>query len=112
MWYNVLKDVVFSGLKLLSNRVTQEEKDILGYCAKRGEIWRLHADMFGDWVRSGDHDFSNQNDLGYNAVYNEALDRLCGRGLVKHDGGDLYRLTGTGFKIARSLHPTDVTKES
>lgn len=101
--YSILKDLASGGQKMLVRKLTHEEQDILAHCAERGEIWQIHVDMFGDWVRSGKMDFFNQQDLGYNAIYNEALDRLCSRGLVKHEGGLLFRLTGTGFRIARSL---------
>lgn len=101
--YSVVKDLASGGKKWRSRQLSQEEKVILAHCAERGEICQLHADGFGDWVRSGTKDFFNQNDLGYNAIYNEALDRLCSRGLAKHEAGHLFRLTGTGFRIARSI---------
>jgi len=64
----------------------------------------LKVTAFGDWVRCGqDKNFFSQTDLAFNAKYLEAFERLCQKGLVRHQSTILYRLTGTGFDVARRL---------
>ena len=95
--YNLLKD----GLQLLAWRLTGREREVLVACAETGEIKKLHASNFGDWIRSGSKDFFDQKDPAIAACYVEALDRLVMRGFARHEEGMSYKLTGSGFEAAR-----------
>ena len=104
MIYEIAKDIFFFLKKLATSQLSTEEIEILEHCSERGEIWVLHTSMSGEWVRSGSHDFANNEDPGYSEFYIEALNRLINRGYVRHVSGDMFRLTGTGFKKARTPH--------
>ena len=80
-----------------------EELDILLAATERGEILLLEADQVGNWVRAGSRDFLDQTDPACAANYLDALESLSGRKLVRHEGGTLFVLTGTGFEVARAL---------
>jgi hypothetical protein len=79
------------------------EKEILRTCAQTGEIRIMTVDAFGDWVRAGTVDYMTAEDPARAAKYMDALRALEAKGLVRHEGGLLNRLTGKGFDIARSL---------
>ena len=81
----------------------EEEAEVLIHAKDRGELWLLKADAFGTWVRSGKKDFFKANDFAYIAIYMEAFNSLCKKRLVQHYGGDMWRLTGSGFIRAREL---------
>jgi hypothetical protein len=80
-----------------------EELELLVAAAETGEIHRHYADEIGEWLSAGTRHFLDQSDRAVAAAYTEALESLRSRRLVKHQGGDLYELTGSGFKIARAL---------
>jgi len=82
---------------------SQEELDLLIYAAEKGDIHVLSSDEMGSWVSIGPHHFWDKFDPAVAAAYVEALESLCIRRLAKHDGGILFVLTGTGFKISRAL---------
>jgi uncharacterized protein YjhX (UPF0386 family) len=72
-------------------------------CTDRGEIFVHSADETGRWIHAGPQHFYDQSDPAVAALYLDAFDSLRQRGLVKHEGGDLYVLTSRGFKVARAL---------
>lgn len=82
---------------------SKEEIDLLIYAADKGDIHVLSSDETGSWVRVGSRHLSDKLDPAVAATYVEAVDSLCFRRLAKHDGGVLFVLTGTGFKIGRAL---------
>ncbi len=82
---------------------SEEELMIMISCAERGDIFLLTSDEAGAWVRSGTQDLIDGSDPAFSAHYVEALDSLCQSGLVRHDEGALYKLTGRGFTVARAL---------
>jgi hypothetical protein len=67
------------------------------------EIMRHHADQIGNWIGAGKPHFCDQSDPAFAARYQDALDSLRNNELIRYDGGDLYKLTGRGFKIAQAL---------
>jgi hypothetical protein len=67
-----------------------------------GNIAVLSAEQLGRWVRAG-RDYIDQDDPALAATYLEALEELCEQRLAKYDEGILYVLTGTGFKVARTM---------
>lgn len=105
-WVAILA-AVFAVLKVAthywSSALTPEEKEVLYACGKNGELRILNVDGWGEWVRADTKDFFDGKDPAHAARYLEAFHRLVGRGLAKHEDGFLYRLTGSGFKIARSV---------
>lgn len=86
----------------LSN-LSPEEIDILCAAAETGDIYLIAVDELGNWVAVGALNFLDQADRAYAAAYNEALESLQARRLVKYDEGNLYILTSAGFKLARAL---------
>ena len=63
----------------------------------------LSSEQTGKWVAVGASDFINLDDREVAARYLEAFDSLYRSGLVRHDEGNLYVLSGSGFKVAREL---------
>jgi hypothetical protein len=78
------------------------EMEILRAAAAEGDIWFIRTEQ-GDWVRSGNMDFQDDEDPAYSAEYQDGLQRLLRRGLVVYKSGILYGLTGGGFRVARAL---------
>lgn len=101
--YDILKDLFRGAFSLVKNRLTAEEKNILVQASATGEIRVLKVSVYGEWVRAGDVDLLFKNDPAQTAQYREAFERLCRRGLIRYESGHLYRLTGSGFAIAREL---------
>jgi hypothetical protein len=84
--------------------ILPEEIDILCASADKGEIHVLEVDELSPRVIINNIIFADDGDPAYAAAYFEALESLVARRLVRHDEGILYVLTGTGFKVARSLN--------
>jgi len=101
--YTLLKDIGSAIRRGAQSVLSREERDILAASDERGDMFLLQVSTFGHWVRSGSTDFFNQNDLAYNARYQDALDSLVTRGLARHVGGHLFRLTGRGFDFAKQI---------
>ena len=87
----------------LSRDLGKEEIEILIWSADDGEIKVYSPDQIDKWVHVGQHDFRDEFDSAVAEVYIEALNLLIQRKLVRHDKEIAYKLTGTGFKIARKL---------
>jgi hypothetical protein len=83
---------------------SEEELMLLVAAAEDGEIMKYSVDeIVGEWVVAGRQHFLDQSDPAHAALYLDAFESLCGKGLVRYEGGELYTLTGRGFKIARAL---------
>lgn len=81
----------------------EEEKELLISASKKGEFNILEAGV-EIWVRvPGVKDYQDNSDPAISATYKEAFDSLLNRGYIENVSGLLYRLTGSGFKIAREL---------
>ncbi len=85
------------------NALSSEEIELLICAADSGDIRVLKSDETGMWVSAGGRHFVDNLDPAMAAIYVEALDALSGRRLAKYEGGVLYCLTGSGFRIARAL---------
>jgi len=83
-------------------RLSAAERELLAAARGDGEILLLRACCVGEWVRAGGIDFADDNDPARAAYFVEALRGLEMRGLAVNETGDLYRLTGSGFAVARS----------
>jgi hypothetical protein len=57
----------------------------------------------GKWVAAGASDFINFNDREVGARYLDAFDSIRTSGLIRRGEGNLYVLSGSGFKVAREL---------
>jgi hypothetical protein len=87
----------------LHEEFLEEELMLLVAAADDGEITKHYANQTGYWIGAGRQHFFDQTDPALAALYLDAFESLCGKGLVRYEGGDLYMLTGRGFKIARAL---------
>lgn len=88
----------------LHEEFSEEELLLLTASTNDGEI-RKHSvnQIVGDWIEVGRQHFLDQSDPAHAALYLDAFESLCGKGLVRYEGEELYMLTGRGFKIARAL---------
>ena len=62
-----------------------------------------YLNYIGYWIGAGGQHFFDQTDPALAALYLDAFDSLQRKCLVRYDEGELYMLTGRGFKIARAL---------
>ncbi|MGH9460197.1 MAG: hypothetical protein ACRD1X_03205 [Vicinamibacteria bacterium] len=97
-----------AGENLPAQRFSDGELTLLATAAATttGEIILLNTQQTGDFIRVGAEDFYDPDDAAFGAAYVEALESLLGRRptrLVRHEGGQLYKLTGSGFKLGRAL---------
>lgn len=82
---------------------SDEQLVILSRCTERGDILLLTSDELGEFVQIGEERFYDETDQAVAALYVDALISMCDMGLVRHQEGILYHLTGRGFRIARAL---------
>ncbi|MBW4540097.1 MAG: LapA family protein [Myxacorys chilensis ATA2-1-KO14] len=87
-------------LTLKCSQLTVQEMELLTDAQQDGGI-HVKRSQAGSWVRVGNKDFLNLEDKAYTAKYLDALDSLLEKKLVKHDRGQWYPLTSTGFETAR-----------
>ena len=88
----------------LHEEFSEEELMLLVVSADDGEIRKHSVDQIsGEWVEAGRQHFLAQLEPAQAALYLDAFDSLCRKGLVRYEGGELYMLTGRGFKIGRAL---------
>lgn len=83
--------------------LSPEEIDILCAAATKGEIHVIEVDELSPWVMVNGERFADESDPACAAGYLEALESLQNRGIVRYEGGILYVLKGSGFKVARAL---------
>lgn len=82
---------------------SEEELILLSACAEDGEIFVHETDQTGKFIEAGRQHFYDESDPAVAAFYMDALYSLRRRGLAALEGGSLYQLTGSGFRIARAL---------
>lgn len=85
------------------NALSSEEVELLICAAEQGDIQVPASDEIGSWVSCRGRQFVDSSDPVFAAMYVEAVNTLCGRRLANYEGGVLYSLTGTGFRVARAL---------
>lgn len=83
------------------NTLTEAEKSILTNALPSGEIYLMRSDQTGDFVRAGAMNYIDSSDPSQQARGIDAFESLRRKGLVRHEGGQLYKLTGTGFQQAK-----------
>ena len=91
--------------------LSMEEKNVLIAAAKTGRILLMRVDIHGEWVRAGESDFIQTEDPAFAARHLEAFRLLINRGLVISESG-AFRLSGTGFEVARRLLEAQPTENS
>ena len=94
---------IATSIEPTQDALSQEEIDLLVCAAEKGDIRVLSSNETGSWVSVGSQLFIDSLDPAVAAIYVESVDSLCARRLARHDGGILFVLTGTGFRIARAL---------
>ena len=91
----------------MRNLLSDEEKELLIAAAEPGRTegeFRIHTtDQVGPFVQVGIMRCDDPNDRARRALCLEAFGSLCKRGIVQHESGHLFILTGSGFKKARTL---------
>jgi len=88
-----------------------EEMNVLIAAAKTGRILLMRVDIHREWVRAGESDFIQTEDPAFAARHLEAFRLLINRGLVISESG-AFKLSGTGFEVARRLLEAQPTKNS
>ncbi len=84
------------------NQISEEEKEILIQAQKNGgKINLISTDQTGEFVRIGRKDYISESDPSIRARALESIEKLYRRGLIRHEGGIVMELTGTGFDFAR-----------
>lgn len=82
--------------------LSERERDLLLSAAKDGIFYLSRSDRHGRFVWSHGKQFVD-DDPAVTAHYLDAFLKLCSRGLIIHQHNECFRLTGTGFDIARGL---------
>jgi len=77
------------------------DDELLVKALPSGQILMMNAGQIGDFVRAGTFDYFDEANPAVQAQAIEALERLVGRGLVRHETGKVYKLTGSGFQRAK-----------
>jgi hypothetical protein len=83
------------------NTAMTREDELLVKALPHGQIYLMRAGQIGDFVRAGSFDYHDDDDPALQAIGIEALENAMRRGFVRHEGGQLYKLTGTGFERAK-----------
>jgi len=78
--------------------LTETEKELLQLAAQSGEFHILNSDQLAcPIVRVGGQEMGGENDPVSLAKYFGAFKNLCANGYIEHAGGQLFRLTSSGF---------------
>ncbi len=85
-----------------ANQMTDRERELLSAVAEQGNFILSHSDQCGKFVKAGAKTFID-TDPAITAKYIDAFTRLCDRGLIDHQNGNIFRLTGHGFDLARKI---------
>jgi hypothetical protein len=88
--------------------ISRDETELLAAAAAAEGVFNVLSvdQMPGSWIRvgwrSGRRDFCDDKDPAVAATYMDAFQHLCERGYIRHEGGDLFVLSGKGWKVAHS----------
>jgi len=86
-----------------ASSLTEREREILASAAESGIIIASSSDQTGRFIFTYTRKFFDLNDPAVAAHYLDAFLALCERGLIIHQSGTTFRLSGKAFDIARSL---------
>lgn len=96
--------------KFKGTQFSEPERELLVSAAGGGGCFHIMsvAQVPGSWVRAGNReDFMDQEDPSHAALYFDAFRLLCERGLIMHECGGMFVLTGVGWEKARSFAGED-----
>lgn len=96
---------IASGKSLLAlpgSQLAERDRELLSSAAGDGQFVVLHSRSEGRYVETAKRRFTD-DDPAITAKYLDAFLRLCELGLLIHQNGCTFRLTGQGFDIARKL---------
>jgi hypothetical protein len=82
------------------DHLTVEEKELILATKESGEILELSSEQTGKWV-AGAKDFIDNSDPSFAVRYLEARDSLVRKGFLKHDSGNVHKLTSLGFETKK-----------
>ena len=86
------------------DRLTAPEKELLVKAeSEGGEFFVLSFAQTGEFVKVGNDGYLDEADPAIRVRALEAVERLFRRGLVRHEGGSRFCLSGSGFDIARKV---------
>jgi uncharacterized protein YjhX (UPF0386 family) len=88
--------------KVRASQLGPRERELLGCVAEDGMFLIVHSPGHGLYLETKQKSFAN-DDPAITAHYLDAFLRLCDAGLVIHQNGSAFRLTGQGFDLARKL---------
>jgi uncharacterized protein YjhX (UPF0386 family) len=84
-------------------QLTEREKEMLvAALHKEGKIY-VFGTSAGEFVRAGSLNCIDEADPSVRARALEAFEKLARRGLIRHESGQLFCLSGSGFDVARKL---------
>ncbi len=78
-----------------------EEELVITALEANGQLFVFETSLDGEFVSIGTRYYLDERDPAVRARYLEALEKLFRRGLVRHEGGQLFCLSGSGFDAAR-----------
>jgi hypothetical protein len=90
---------------------TDAEKVLLASSLPTGMIKVLETDQLGEFIQAGRRQYVDMNDPSVQARALEALEKAIRRGWIRHEGGTLFKLSGTGFDRAREYAKDIATEE-
>ena len=98
-------------MSILGNLIESEKELLKKAEQNNGEIHIFKTDQTGEVIKIGSEGFRDEKDPSVRVRYLEALEKLKERGLVRHEGGPLFCLSGSGFEEARKLSRPDLQEE-
>lgn len=82
--------------------LSEREKELLRSAAQDGMFHTACSDWYGRHVVTSKRAFG-ESDPAITAHYLDAFIGLCEKGLIIHQAGTAFRLTGKGFDLARKF---------
>lgn len=89
--------------RLSEAMLNKRQKDLLIAASHDGIFQVVYGDRYGKYVFTNSKVFASSDDPAETAHNLDAFIKLCAEGLVEHQDGEMFRLTGQGFDIARKL---------
>lgn len=81
--------------------LSENEKQMLVHALPSGQIYLMRAGQVGNFVQAGEFAYLDDAEPSLQAIGIDTLEALQSFDLVRFEGGQLYKLTGSGFQLAR-----------